>query len=857
MELRISGVQDTQQAEAGRGSFSYIADRDAKLGLEKVLSSHLLDAMVPMIRDVHVDWGSWAPDHTVVLDNSDMRLENRLLGVALIGSSQCAQDLKLKRPNVRVTIRGLERQVQMLDSTRHDPGTTSTALHAAAIALYVEKYDNDQSLPDPTAEIAQLHRVATSATRWVFALPPSKPESKQAVLCEGLLSGDKSSTSQPSGSYSRTQEPRKAAEQGSLGSPGSPALSTRERRDARPPPKRFAEKLSILNFGSLGSSLSLRDETFSRNMKVAESRESSKKAPETDDWFRPRSSTFSVRGFARAGSALSIVSGSAAKTSGARVAPATWQDDPLSREAWPLFDASDDDFFPRGLSDLDFPYRTPRTPPSEAWKGNSHASELSTRNTPSKRKEKAAALSSRLSALDFKKLGQSLAFHGGRPHSRESRMESLSLFDASASSSRAHPFASLKGQGQSGQYSLSLRSQISLSKHAAATSGKLASSWAKVSATGVFALASQLSIRLEKSFGKTRRGGPASGSLSDLPGMNTRTSAERPGGHSTDGTSRPAHAEAPAPKEVARLRGWISLGVAGGILQGVSPVSYLGQGCSDLSDRAIIRWRPGRNASQKPAQVYLTALPLTVGLGQGILLGEVKVPVLREQTGGEPFELSIHLRIAGAHCELNIHTAAASSKQLGDKLMTAKLTGASPDKLSLGATEQEQVMQMTEALAQRRKAVREGFPTIIQHLPAKGDVGHTSQGPMWDPATSDLRASCHALLTAQRFAGCFVLDRSVLAATALSWGHLEMLVSIWKPDAAVGMEVAHTAFAVSVLKEFFQDMQASWYLVARRAEAWLQRHITGLSLPGCRTAAGCLETAGIFAVREHEGGKQD
>ncbi|CAJ1351680.1 unnamed protein product [Effrenium voratum] len=45
-------------AKAGRGSFSYVADRDVTQGLERTLVSHLLDACVPVVQEATVDWSS-------------------------------------------------------------------------------------------------------------------------------------------------------------------------------------------------------------------------------------------------------------------------------------------------------------------------------------------------------------------------------------------------------------------------------------------------------------------------------------------------------------------------------------------------------------------------------------------------------------------------------------------------------------------------------------------------------------------------------------------------------------------------------------------------------------------------------
>ena len=798
-----------------------------KLGLEKVLVSHLLDALVPTIRDVQLDWGNFIPERElanawqVIQDPAEMNLGSRLLAVVLFSpsESECTQNRSQLKLDVRATLGGVQRQAKLLGPC----GVRSTGLHTAAMALYAQ--ENHGGLSEAAEQAAHLHQVATSATQWVLPLP----EAKHAMLCDGLLLSRES----PATETTSAKEP-----DGARSDAASPLLSTRAHATTSTP--RIAEKLSVLNFEKIGSSISLRDEAVNQRGKPTEARrESPARALErTDDWFRPRSSTLSVRGFAKAGSVLSIYSGSSlnlAGMPGMRVAPGAgdaWPEDPLREEAWPLMD---EDFFAGGFRER------PKLPDRKPSASSLPTSELSTRDTPSSRAKKTKAFNSRLSTLDFAKLGQRLSLHGTQrstkspSYGRDSRLESLSLFDsmlAGASDSRR------KSQGgQPGHASLSLRSQIPVSKHG--DSPKLAASWSKLSAKGgVLALASQLSLRsMEKSRGKSYD------SLSErLQGLGGIASpSAQPDRADAFASEAPKGTQGIGIAEVSGTPGWISLEVAGGILQGVCRFSFAGV-CTEAFEKASIHWRPGRNASRKSARVYLTAVPLTTA-SQGILLGEVPV-----SAGEKASELQISLRVSGS-CDLSIQSADAS-KDLGQKLMTSRLPDISPeasDKLIAESPESAHIAAIPEALASRQKAVREGWPTVVRPVLAKADSGHASHSAMWDPSAADSLAGCRAFLQAQTFQGYFILQQAVLASAGLSWKHFEILVSSWKPYAA-GVEVAHTAFALTVLMASFQDMQASWYLVARHAEAWLQQHIAGLSLPGCRNSVACLETAGMFAV---------
>ncbi|CAE7349214.1 unnamed protein product [Symbiodinium natans] len=842
-------------AEAGRGTFSYVAERDVKLGLEKTLTSHLLDALVPVIRDVRVDWGTGL-DLTlqVTPDLGEMEYSNRFLAIALIQPSEneCVQNRStLEHVQVEAVVGGVQQSMRLLEVGM----STGTTLHAVGVSSYVR--ENQNALSESVQEVARVHRVATSATQWVRVLAQSKQA--QAVVCDGLWSEPEPADPSATASHVSGELSQKEADKGHKGT----LLSTRQHGA---PSKHVVEKLSMVNFGKIATSLSLKDDAVfgvNQRSKVSETADEFRQKHlerTTEDWFRPRS-TFSVRGFSRIGSALSIVGSSSGPSGrGSKPSPSAWQD-PLRGENWP-FIRGDDDFLTGYHDDVES-YR--------AFDGRTKASktssppELATRNTPSSRAKKAADLVSRLSVLDFSKLGHSLAFHGRRSQSPYSRLDSFSLFDSmmvGSSISSRHQGHQVKGQAGQNQGTLSMRSHIPFSKHGASDQS---SSWAKLSATGAFNLASQLSIRLEKNLGKSRgvhamQAGHAS--FADLSGLGRSVR--------DDYVERPDRAVSPAPagpqaEDLSEIRGWISLEVAGGILQGVCPVKFTGEACSDVSERVAIHWRPGRNASHKPAQVYLTDMPLSL-LSQGIRLGEASLSGSSKSSDNWPLELRIGLQVSKT-CELSIHRVETSGS-LGSKLMTSKLADATLHFQALSSQGSEERLSdlsdlsdlragIGEALGSRQQAVRQGFPTVARPVAVKAEASHAPRSTTWDPASVDMQAGCHALLGAQAFQGYFMLEQAALDAMGLSWKHLEMLMSLWTLHAADGAQVAHTAFALNVLKASFQEMQASWHLVARRAEAWLQHKVASLSLPGCRNAVACLETAGIFAVRERNKEKRE
>ncbi|CAE7472200.1 unnamed protein product [Symbiodinium necroappetens] len=831
-------------AKVGGGSFSYVAERDFKLGLEKALLSHLLDGLVPVIRDVHVSWGSlFGASLQLSLDLSEMDFNSRLLSIALINPSTDEGELdlsKLKHLDIQAVVGGVHRSM-----TAFQLGMSmSTALHAAGVSLFAEDArESPQGLPETVQEAALMHRVATSATQWVFK--PSQVQ--QAVLCEGLPDSpaalsSASDTSNQRGTFTSGQDRKESMRQN--------LLSTRERQQA--PLKQLGEKLSALDFGRLALSLSLQDDGVNQRFKSFGKADSHEKLSERmDDWFRPRSSMFSVRGFSRAGSALSIMPGGSlgpTGTTGNKHPSSNWPGD-LSDETWPFRHGSDKDFLAGHFEDVN---KGPKGSKTAASSG----SELVTRNTPSGRAKKAAGVVSRLSVLDFSMLGQRLSLQG-LPGSRaqrsvHSRLESLSLFDSmmvgsggsSASTGRKDPF---KSRSQA----LSLRSHIAISKIGASPS-KHSSSWAKLSATGVFTLASELSIRRpEKSFSRSRGSGPSYASFADLAGQAHEAANARAGeagGQLLSDSSVPAAAAEKEAEEPWALHGWISIEVAGGILQGVCPVRYTSEACSDESEQVTIHWRPGRNASRRMVQVYLTTVPL-ISISQSIRLGEVSFPSASDSSDPLSPELLIGFQVSRA-CEVTVRSMQASGKHLHKLMMTANLVAAAPQHFQGAPLQGPQPLELNtgigEALVNRLGAVRRGFPTMSI---AKAKAAYASHGAAGSAAEL---AACHAIIFAQTFQGYFVLERAALETIGLSWDHLQLLASLWTMSAPVGAEVAHTTFALNVLTESFQEVQASWYLAARRAEAWLKQQVAGLSLPGCRNVVSCFETARIFAVRERQ-----
>ncbi|CAE7041753.1 unnamed protein product [Symbiodinium sp. CCMP2456] len=838
-------------ARAGGGSFSYVAERDFKLGLEKALLSHLLDGLVPVIRDVNVSWGSlFGASLQLSLDLREMDFNSRLLSIALINPSVDEGELdlnKLKHLDIQAVVGGVHRSMTAFQLGM----STSTALHAAGVSLFAEDArESPQSLPENVQDAALMHRVATSATQWVF----KASQVQQAVLCEGLPdspadSSSASDTSNQRGSVTSGKDSKESIRQNSL--------STRERQQA--PLKQLGEKLSALDFGRFALSLSLKDDAVNQRFKSLGADSHEKLSERMDDWFRPRSSMFSVRGFSRAGSALSIMPGGSlgpTGTTGNKHSSSSWPGAGDPSEAWPFRHGRDKDFLAQQFEDVNKGSKTSKTPASSG-------SELVTRNTPSGRAKKAAGVVSRLSVLDFSMLGQRLSLQGA-PGSRaqrsvHSRLESLSLFDSmmvgsggsSASTGRKDAF---KSRSQS----LSLRSHIAISKIGASPS-KHSSSWAKLSATGVFTLASQLSIRRpEKSFTRSRGPGPSYASFADLAGQAQDRQAgqaanaitDEVGGQLLSDSSVPAAAAA-AEKEAEQplaLQGWISIEVAGGILQGVCPVRYASETCSDESEQVTIHWRPGRNASCQMVQVYLTTVPL-ISINQSVRLGEVSFPSASDSSDPLSPELLIGFQVSRT-CELTVRSMQASGKHL-HKLMTANLVAAAPQQFQGAPLQGPQPLELNtwigEALVNRLGAVRRGFPTMgVAKAKAAAHASHGTAG-----SAAEL-AACHAILFTQTFQGYFVLEQATLETIGLSWDHLQLLASLWTTSTPVGVEVAHTTFALNVLTESFQEMQASWYLAARRAEAWLKQQVAGLSLPGCRNVVSCFETARIFAVRERQ-----
>ena len=798
---------------------------------------------MPVIRAVNVSWRSLlGTSLQLSLDLSEMDFNSRLLSIALINPSIDEPDFdlsKLKQLDIQAVVGGVHRSMTALQLGI----STSTALHAAGVSLVAEDTgESRQTLPENVQHAAVVNRVATSATQWVFK--PSQVQ--QAVLCEGLPSSAVASASASDTSNQRSTVTSDRDRQESI---QHNLLSTRERQQA--PLKQLGGKLSVLDFGRFALSLSLKDDAVNQRFKPS-GKDSEKLSERMDDWFRPRASMFSVRGFSRAGSALSILPGGSVG-SYPKHASSTWPGD-LSDETWPSRHGRDKDFLAGPGHDVD----------RGSKKGAaSSGPELVTRNTPSGRAKKAAGVVSRLSVLDFSLLGQRLSLQGSEgsraQRSFHSRLDSLSLFDSmmvgsggsSASTGRKDAF---KSRSQS----MSLRSHIAISKIGASPSEHL-SSWAKLSATGVFTLASQLSIRRpEKIFGRSRGfGGPSYASFADLSGQDSggqAGQAANAGGDEAGGqwgqflsdSSVPAGAaekEAEQPAALPALHGWISIEVAGGILQGVCPVRYASEACSDESEQVAIHWRPGRNASSQMAQVYLTTVPLT-SISQAVRLGEVSFP-----SASESSEILIGVQVSKA-CELTVRSVQAG-KHL-DKLMTANLVAAAPQQFQGAPVQGPQPLELTtsigEALVNRLGAVRRGFPTMIRSV-AKAKADHASHGAAGSAAEL---AACHAFLFAQTFQGYFVLEQAALQTIGLSWDHLQLLASSWTSSTPDGAKVAHTTFALNVLTESFQEMQASWYLAANRAEAWLKQQVAGLSLPGCRNLVSCIETARIFAVRERQ-----
>ncbi|CAE7666221.1 unnamed protein product [Symbiodinium sp. CCMP2592] len=833
-------------AKAGGGSFSYVAERDFKLGLEKALLSHLLDGLVPVIRAVNVSWGSLlGTSLQLSLDLSEMDFNSRLLSIALINPSIDEPDLdlsKLKQLDIQAVVGGVHRSMAALQLGM----STSTALHAAGVSLYAEDTrESPQTLPENVQDAAVTHRVATSATQWVFK--PS--QAQQAVLCEGLPSSTVASASASDTSSQRGTVPSDKDRQESI---HHNLLSTRERQQA--PLKQLGEKLSALDFGRFALSLSLKDDAVNQRYKPS-GKDSEKPSERMDDWFRPRASMFSVRGFSRAGSALSLLPGGSVSSypTGNKHASSTWPGD-VSDETWPFRHGRDKDFLAGPGHDVE----------RGSKKGAaSSGPELVTRNTPSGRAKKAAGVVSRLSVLDFSLLGQRLSLQGSEgsraQRSFHSRLESLSLFDSMmAGSGGTAASTGRKDAFKSRSQALSLRSHIAISEIGASPSKHLPS-WAKLSATGVFTLASQLSIRRpEKIFGRSRGfGNPSYASFADLSGQDSGGQAGQAANERGDeaggqwgqflsDSSLPAGAaekEAEQPSALPALHGWISIEVAGGILQGVCPVRYASEACSDESEQVAIHWRPGRNASSQMAQVYLTTAPLTSS-SQAVRLGEASFP-----SASESSEILIGVQVSKT-CELTVRSVQAG-KHL-DKLMTANLVAAAPQQFQGAPLQSPQPLELTssigEALVNRLGAVRRGFPTMIRSV-AKAKADHASYGAAGSAAEL---AACHAFLFAQSFQGYFALEQAALQTIGLSWDHLQLLASSWTSSTPDGAKVAHTTFALNVLTESFQEMQASWYLAANRAEAWLKQQVAGLSLPGCRNLVSCFETARIFAVRERQ-----
>ncbi|CAL1163260.1 unnamed protein product [Cladocopium goreaui] len=522
-------------AEAGHGGFAYVAERDLTFGLEKNLISHMMDACVPSIHDVHVQWKAFGDGNLSTTEPLEVQIDQetrghrgRMVAMALLGEVTGTITSTL---HVDAVVGGVAGRFQVPIQALSE----GTALHA--MALYHMIQDEEKGV---TEALAVAHHLPLGASQWLSA---STSKSTPLRCAQGAESGV-------------TAKLTEAAQ-----------LSTREKivqtkkdpdRPLSSPMKlqQISGKLSTLSFTTLGRSVSLAhaDRAARRPREPREPREL-RSWERGEEISRPRSPSSEPTLPLRGGLAGDLFRPSEDSARDARPARLGFLDDLFGRwESGPSRS---------GLSGRSF---GDPSPPS--------ISALSTRQRPGGADAeayhvgKAPFVPPRLALLETAKLGQRLSLGGKAERQGDglrspfSRLPSLSIYDSmlgSSMKSRKMPTTPSPK---------STREKISTATSPHRWLGQL-------SVKGVESLTSRLSLR-PNAFPKQ---------LEKLPDP-------RPGTASA-ATAAPS---APLAESEAEAE-WLGIEVAGDIVAAVVKVKYHQEKCISLLETIQLRWANYSTAS--------------------------------------------------------------------------------------------------------------------------------------------------------------------------------------------------------------------------------------------------------------------
>eukprot|EP00435_Cladocopium_sp_Y103_P063305 s558_g24.t2 len=528
-------------AEAGHGGFAYVAERDLTFGLEKNLISHMMDACVPSVHDMRVQWKAFGDGNLSITEPLEVQIDQetrghrgRMVAMALLG--ELMGPTITSALHVDAVLGGVAGSFQVPVMGAISEGTS---LHA--MALYHMIQDEEKGV---TEQLAAAHHLPLGASQWLSA---STSTSKTTPLrcAQGVVeSGVTAKLTEAAVAQLSTREKIVPKPK----DPDSPSVSPVKIQQ-------ISGKLSTLSFTTLGRSVSLAAPRGARNANAntnaARNRELREPRNELRSWergeeTRPRSPLsegppLPLRG-GRAGDLFLSSDESKGGDAGHRL-------------------GSLDDLFGRS-----FPYKSGRSfgdpsPPSIL---------LSTRQRPGDPNAeahnvgKAPTVPARLALLEMAKLGQSLSLRGERDErygdgmrSPFSRLPSLSIYDSmlgSSMKSRKMPAAAS---------AKSTREKISTTKP---------QRWlGQLSLKGVKSLTSRLSLR-PLAFPKQLEKLPDP----PRPGAAASTAA------AVASTTSTAESEAEAE--------WLGIEVAGDIVAAVVKVKYHQEKCISLLETIQLRW---------------------------------------------------------------------------------------------------------------------------------------------------------------------------------------------------------------------------------------------------------------------------